>query len=579
MPNEQPLGGWTEPRRNNFVIEALRQSDGVHALIGETLPISLLPTFIHESTHHWCFLSPVATLASLLRLRSEIEIWYHASSADAPHRAIHDRVLSEAIAEAYRPLAEGIALFAENDLRLGPNAHDTAPLNWTNAHFLKASDLVERVQPGFGDISDELYAEFRNRVNAMLDDVRISEAQREAKRRLALQPLKSSARGYLPGYLLVKRAFNALGRAAPDLAEPTLFLEWIKEFIFHDAHLVCQLLDQRSQDGVDLVFRRVNERTAALDSPRARELLRRYATLHATVARNISFGRWKPTIVDGLDLDPNEVERVDNLLIHWPRRETFDREAQDQVDAQLAFRQYVSLGSLDGVVHRFSPGVPGADAPDDVRNVLAQACIFTPDPGMELPTGRRIVVPNCNLEQPVAAARMDVLFWSTADRIMVAIYAGPQLVASVLKGDGLQPSAFEVTRAYLESRIELEEIGGRLRDNADLILNHHFPNFAHALAVQLGERTDAYVRDRVFTRLAPHERPLAFDCLRDRGLFSLFETEQQLRDFTDVSVAAACSHQGDVQPPDEMLAWSQRHEQVLGFPLIESASDRFVTAL
>jgi hypothetical protein len=74
----------------------------------------VLPQFLHEFTHHWCFDSKVGSAIAMVRLRAQ----RHATVHSQAHRAqiLGDVVRARAAEIVLRPLSEGLALFAEFDI-------------------------------------------------------------------------------------------------------------------------------------------------------------------------------------------------------------------------------------------------------------------------------------------------------------------------------------------------------------------------------------------------------------------------------------------------------------------------------
>src|SRR5262249_31414932 len=102
-----------------------------------TLPNELLPTFLHEATHHWCFTSPVGTAIATLGLRGRVSA-FRAMEASTPQeaknwdvRAADDIARAEVASLLMRPLAEGMATFAEFDLNISRRSQAVPPpLRW-----------------------------------------------------------------------------------------------------------------------------------------------------------------------------------------------------------------------------------------------------------------------------------------------------------------------------------------------------------------------------------------------------------------------------------------------------------------
>jgi hypothetical protein len=77
-----------------------------------------LSVFLHEATHHWCFTSPVAFAIAGLTLRARLGMVQALNGErhrDLEMSIVHDLVRVNTAVALLRPLAEGLALFAEFD--------------------------------------------------------------------------------------------------------------------------------------------------------------------------------------------------------------------------------------------------------------------------------------------------------------------------------------------------------------------------------------------------------------------------------------------------------------------------------
>ena len=70
-PTPPPINrSWTDPVSNLMLLHQLDLRSALARLRDrEALPQDALPSFLHESTHHWCFDSPVGLTLSLVTLR------------------------------------------------------------------------------------------------------------------------------------------------------------------------------------------------------------------------------------------------------------------------------------------------------------------------------------------------------------------------------------------------------------------------------------------------------------------------------------------------------------------------------
>jgi hypothetical protein len=118
---------WTDLITNMTQLSAVRVDQDFDALMGwGSLPPQLLPGFLHELTHHWCFLSPVGFALATLQLRARrsgvLLSSGHGDRDELSNRLFADLARYETVSTMLRPLAEGLALFAEFDAMTGPES-------------------------------------------------------------------------------------------------------------------------------------------------------------------------------------------------------------------------------------------------------------------------------------------------------------------------------------------------------------------------------------------------------------------------------------------------------------------------
>ncbi|MBI3867375.1 MAG: hypothetical protein HY299_02505 [Verrucomicrobia bacterium] len=219
-----------------------RDPDHYHALLRQRdLPVDTFSSFIHEATHHWCFISPVGTALSFLFL----------SAAKRTLRALakrNDSLLNQALDDLcafdiavrfLRPLNEGLAQFAEYDVRPSETADlASPPLLATLGHLFNM-----RARLGDRDADH-----WREKSYAFQDDLtrwRVSQRSIDRKCELLLQPLEADRSAYLLGYLTVKQLWKNAIRFYDELRSADVFLILIRKLIFADYSLVEALLDRK----------------------------------------------------------------------------------------------------------------------------------------------------------------------------------------------------------------------------------------------------------------------------------------------------------------------------------------------
>jgi hypothetical protein len=199
------------------------------------IPPELLASFLHEVTHHICFSSPVGSALFLLRmriLRDAPEIL--SGNNERLQTFISDYMTFSAVAEVLRPIAEGIALFAEMDA-------------WP----------IERVEAFDGFAMARLFSlgildavQDSDRVNTfhwLLQLSRQLDDNVEAKASLLTMPIGSDRGFYLLGYLMIKTAWRAHHARTMRTSDGDQFLSYAAAYFYWDLGLVSLLLDEEER--------------------------------------------------------------------------------------------------------------------------------------------------------------------------------------------------------------------------------------------------------------------------------------------------------------------------------------------
>lgn len=217
------------------------------------LPPRLAPAFIHEATHHWCFYTSVGTALTLLFLRTRRRA--HAARSGLQSFSCDeicpDVAKVEAAEECLRPLAEGLALFAEFDVtpRMIFTSKVSLPLWWTN-HFFSTTGR-ELVAKGLSE---------------MLTTLRSSPEMERRRRGVLADECTGKGGGYLPGYLAVKQMWLMAVEEDTRFIDRDLFMMFFKSLIFADMGLVTILLDSEISADVAAgkIVKRVERRLVSL---------------------------------------------------------------------------------------------------------------------------------------------------------------------------------------------------------------------------------------------------------------------------------------------------------------------------
>jgi hypothetical protein len=218
-----------------------REQEHYRALLrGHDLPGHTFSSFIHEATHHWCFISPVGTALSLLYLSvARKALRWMTTEDESDLKSALDDLCAFEIAERWmRPLNEGLAQFAEYDV-LPPRSGRlmSPPLHATLTHlFNLPRRLAEAPQhdptPAFYQLSDDIIS------------WRLSRQTIDRKSELLLQPIGPGSSPYLLGYLTVKQLWKSSARFYEELQQADTFLMFMRKLIYADYSLITELLDR-----------------------------------------------------------------------------------------------------------------------------------------------------------------------------------------------------------------------------------------------------------------------------------------------------------------------------------------------
>ncbi len=237
------LGGWTDPIGNDTILpNPLFLQTAGYLMVGK-FPLPLLSTFLHEATHHWCFESRLgyAVSALWLRARRRALILSQTKDADTDQRYdfLDDMIRYWSIVLMLRPLAEGMALFAEHDLYSNPR-HPNELLPPLYAWLMATA--------GDYDEKKGMAAAEKTLLERLLG-TRCSVRGIERKRSIFAQSLRTDGGGYLAGYLAVKAMWGILFTKSPQVFEKKgLFLCFLRDWIFDSTELLTEFFNEDLHD-------------------------------------------------------------------------------------------------------------------------------------------------------------------------------------------------------------------------------------------------------------------------------------------------------------------------------------------
>lgn len=189
-----------------------------------TLSYELLPSILHELTHHSSLQTPVGRSLSALALSHTSNIIGACEDVDILVGSSRDRILSAAANLFLKPLLEGMSLFQEFDATSG-----SVPIaTWATlvaARLFTAQEQLPALLAG-KDISSVL--------KARLESMRQSPETIARKKDLLRTGLDDDPNGYLIGYLLIKTIFLDLIARNKTWLHSDMFLMFINDYFFSD---------------------------------------------------------------------------------------------------------------------------------------------------------------------------------------------------------------------------------------------------------------------------------------------------------------------------------------------------------
>ncbi|MCY1196036.1 hypothetical protein D9M72_73680 [compost metagenome] len=294
-----PVPGSIDPDTNALFVTDRPVPEYVAWALRGRLPLALLPTVLHEATHHWCLSGCVGHALAALSFESQEA---YAASPLFPLYCDEQVVAQwETVDFARRllePLLEGMAMFAEFDVYPGPSPVLSTVLGM----------LARLFPPEEGNPAENALDCLCRR----LAEYRQSEAALRKKSGLLVQPFGSGKGGYLLGYLCVKTLWLQARRRAPSLRDADLFLQYLRNLVFDDAGFVAHLLDAgtREEPKRQTRFRLVRHLNARLKLMASADLAPKVAAMEAALSAFSDLDGHRACLY----LDDREAEQVSDRL-------------------------------------------------------------------------------------------------------------------------------------------------------------------------------------------------------------------------------------------------------------------------
>lgn len=533
--------GFTHPVTNLTNLGSSDVRALLSGLLQGRLDESLLFSFIHEATHHWCFASPLGEALAITHFQPILtissELAEQPGQADDEERQdgiryrVGDDLLSyEMVTGLLRPVIEGMAVFAEFDLVPDPRSQSMSfPLSSTLFLFLRER-LAREMGEGGRDpalIVDELLFD-------LLERLRTTTGVRR-KAGVLTEPLDDVRRGHLAGYLFVKNMWASLGHEGLRLS-PDEFLCFLHSYIFSDMKMVHELLVP--DDGVTDRFQRV---TAAFNA-RMQGLMDGSAARYIVPLREWNQERLsRPTIGEslyatfgdnGLSRDMNSLPPVNDPELRQEGGHRLSKVLEDlrnnqdpmsqRVSWVLARRDRIRLVGADVAVHCPSP-----------TRIVVRA-----DDGEVLLAGP--TVEGCTLPSGDHPGRVDAYYVPFLNVSYITVSVDDEVVWFVPSSE-MSEVMSEQTRSYREGGVAelefLEEFRAEARTYAmaETVMS--------VFLAQVPESIDPWYESAIVANVFPHvpsgSKVEVLERLRQHGLMAICDSANDMRGLAWLSIAGS----------------------------------------
>lgn len=238
------------PALNAVDASGLREFLRTRDLTESRLPEHLWHPVVHEFTHHWEFFGPVGTALNVLYLKQCQQV-VDATRSDEPVESLLSRTrnalfVNNVVLACLKPIAEGLALFAEHDLEPSTVPVESSVLSWARILFTKQSGLA-------GLTEDEIIRQADNRMKRFLESARLSVIGVDRKADLLAERFDEAATDldmendawecYLGGYLYLRSFQRAMIVSESRLFSGCVLIMLIETLMFNDYALVDVLLE------------------------------------------------------------------------------------------------------------------------------------------------------------------------------------------------------------------------------------------------------------------------------------------------------------------------------------------------
>ena len=238
------------PALNAVDASGLRDFLRTRDLTENSLPEHLWHSVVHEFTHHWEFFGPVGSALNVLYLKQFQQV-VEATLNEEPvdyllARTRNALFVNNVVLACLKPIAEGLALFAEHDLEPSTVPVESSVLSWARILFTKQSGLA-------GASEEETIHQLDKRMKRFLESARLSVLGVDRKADLLAERFDEAATDlhvendawecYLGGYLYIKSFQRAKITSESRLFSGCVLIMLIETLMFNDYALVDVLLE------------------------------------------------------------------------------------------------------------------------------------------------------------------------------------------------------------------------------------------------------------------------------------------------------------------------------------------------
>lgn len=238
------------PALNAVDASGLRDFLRTRDLTESRLPEHLWHPVVHEFAHHWEFFGPVGTALNVLYLKQCQQV-LQATLNDEPVEYLLAQTrnalfVNNVVLACLKPIAEGLALFAEHDLEPSTVPVESTVLSWARILFTKQSGLA-------GAPEEEVARQLDKRMKLFLASARLDVIGVDRKADLLAERFDEAATEldmendawecYLGGYLYLRSFQRAKIVSESRLFSGCVLILLIKTLVFDDYALADVLLE------------------------------------------------------------------------------------------------------------------------------------------------------------------------------------------------------------------------------------------------------------------------------------------------------------------------------------------------